>query len=140
MKKVSLILLLGLSLSLSLFLILHAGDKEKGGQITLEGTLVDTKCHAMCAFVANDHLDMKGNKLPNCATACAAMGIPVAVLDKEKNVHVLASPANGYAQWMAKEVRIKGMYGKHAKVFIPSHIEVKENGKWVKKDVPGAMM
>jgi hypothetical protein len=140
MRKVSLILLISLSLSLSLFLFLQAGDKDKGGAKTIEGTLVDTKCYAMGAFVTNDHVDMKGNKLPNCATACAAMGIPVAVLDKDKKVHVLASPANGYAQWMAKEVRIKGMYGKHAKVFIPSHIEVKEKGKWVKKDLPGAMM
>lgn len=83
---------------------------------------------------------MKGNKLPNCATACASMGIPVGVLDKDKKVHIIAGPASVYANWMELEVRVKGMYGKYAKVFIPEKIEVKENGKWVDKDVPGAMM
>lgn len=140
MKRLSLILLTGLILSLSVFfLVLQAGDK-KGGTVTIQGTLVDTKCYSMGAFVTNDHYDMEGKKLPNCATACAAMGIPVGVLDGEKKVHILASPANGYASWMAMEVRVTGMYGKHAPVFIPAKIEVKEKGKWVEKPVPGAMM
>ena len=41
---------------------------------------------------------------------------------------------------MAKEVRMHGMFGKYAKVFIPDKIEIKENGKWIEKDVPGTMM
>jgi hypothetical protein len=120
-------------------LLLYAGDKKEKPKY-ISGTLVDTKCYAMGGFVLNDHKDMKGNKMPNCATACAVMGIPVAVLDGDKNVHVIAGPASGYSKWMAMEVRLTGMYGKYAEVFIPESIEVKEKGKWVKKDLPGAMM
>jgi len=143
MRKISLgffIVLLSI-VSFSL-LTLYAGDKDKGEMKAkvIEGTMVDTKCYSMGAFVTNDHMDMKGNKLPNCATACAAMGIPVGVLDNEKTVHVIAGPAPGYSQWMAMDVRVTGMYGKHLKVFIPEKIEVKEKGKWVEKQLPGAMM
>ena len=108
---------------------------------TVEGVLIDTKCYSMGGFTTNDHKDMKGNTMPNCATACASMGIPVAVLTKDKNVVVVGLPAQGFAQLMAKEVRLVGMYGKHASnVFLPEKLFVKENGKWVEKPLPKAMM
>ena len=122
------------------FTILLQAGNQKAKSNLISGILIDTKCYAMGAFVINDHKDMKGKPLPNCATACAVMGIPVAVLDKDKNVHIIAGPAGGYSKWMAMEVRLKGMHGKYADVFIPESIEVKEKGKWVKKDLPGAMM
>ena len=143
MRKLYFILSAALILVISsALLLLYAGEKGKGeikAQV-IEGTLIDTKCYAMGAFVTNDHKDMKGNRLPNCATACAAMGIPVGILDSEKTVHIIAGPASGYSQWMAMEIRLSGMYGKHAPVFIPEKIEVKEKGKWVQKELPGAMM
>ncbi len=140
MRKVSLILFIVVAVSSIFFLMLQAGDEKTKGTATIEGTLVDMKCYSAGGFVTNTHKDAKGNDLPNCATACASMGIPVGVLDAEKNVYIIAGPAQGYANWMAKEVRIHGMFGKHANVFIPDKIEVKEDGKWVEKDVPGTMM
>lgn len=142
MRKVSLILTLAVVLSAVFFVIVQAGDEKdkQAGAATIEGVLVDTKCYSTGGFVENTHKDADGNDIPNCATACASMGIPVAVLDADKNVHVIAGPASGYAGWMSKEVRMHGMFGKYARVFIPDKIEVKEDGKWVKKDVPGTMM
>lgn len=140
MRKISLILSIVFMVSSILFLMLHAGDEKTEGAATIEGTLVDMKCYSAGGFVTNDHKDAKGNTLANCATACASMGIPVGVLDAEKNVHVIAGPAQGYANWMAKDVRMHGTFGKYAKVFIPDKVEVKEDGKWVEKDLPGTMM
>lgn len=141
MRKLSLYLVVMAALTLGVFLLVHAGDKKMSmkGQ-TLEGTLVDLKCYSAGGFLTNDHMNMKGKKLPNCATACATMGLPVGVVDSQNHVHVLAVPAAAYAKWMAKQVRLTGMNGKYADVFLPSSLEVKENGKWVKKELPGTMM
>ncbi len=140
MRKFSLILSVAVVVLSIFFLMLQAGNEKAKGATTIEGTLVDMKCYSTGGFVTNDHKDAKGNTLANCATACASMGIPVGVLDAEENVHVIAGPAQGYANWMAKEVKMYGSFGKYAKVFIPNKIEVKEDGKWVEKDVPGTMM
>lgn len=119
--------------------LLNAGPNTSKSK-TVTGTLVDVKCYSMGGFVVNDHKDMKGKPLPNCAVVCSRMGIPVAVLDSNKKVHIIAGPASGYSKWMSMEVRLTGMEGKYAAVFIPETIEVKEKGKWVKKELPGAMM
>lgn len=74
-----------------------------GGQWT--GKLVDTRCMAMNpANAGNDH---KGGQLKNCATACAKMGIPVALLVDGK-MHTLAVPAAKLADHMAKTATVKG--------------------------------
>lgn len=140
MRRVFLIFSLAIVVATAFFLMVHAGDEKSTGTGTIQGTLIDTKCYSTGGFVTNDHKDAKGNTIPNCATACASMGIPVGVLDAEKNVHIIAGPASGYAGWMAKEVRMHGTFGKYADVFIPDKVEVKEDGKWVEKPVPGTMM
>ncbi len=133
----ALMLVLGLWIA-----VLQAGDKKKMMMKaqTIEGTLVDSKCYAMGGFLTNDHMSMDGKKLPGCGAACAAMGIPVALVDKDNNVIMLAVPAAEYSKYMAQNLRFTGMYGKHAQVFIPEKLEVNENGKWVQKDLPGTMM
>ncbi|RMI19590.1 MAG: hypothetical protein D6681_02895 [Calditrichaeota bacterium] len=142
MRKGPFVGLLAVLMLLGVFFVyLQAGEgKMKMNKQVIEGTLVDTKCYAMGGFLTNDHMSMDGKKLPNCAVACASMGIPVALVDKDGNVHVLAVPAAAYKDWMAKELRLTGMTGKHAPVFIPEKLEVKENGKWVEKQLPGTMM
>lgn len=108
---------------------------------TFSGTLVDTKCYSMMpdANKGNKHVVMKGGekvKMPGCATACANMGIPVALLDKNGNSHVLAVPATQLADYMSLEARIEGK--KMTGVLIPEKIEVKKDGKW--KEVKIATM
>lgn len=105
-----------------------------GEKVHIEGTLVDTKCYSMMpkANAGNDHM-VKGHdgelmEMKGCATACANMGIPVGVLDKKGEMHVLSVPANQLAKHMAKEVRIDGMEAEG--VILVEKIEVKEGNSW----------
>ncbi len=139
--------LVGLAMlfSIGIFVFLQAQDKKmKMKAETIEGTLVDSKCFAMGGMMAkNDKHPMpNGKEMPGCATACAAMGIPVAVLDGDGNVHVLALPAKEMSQYMAQEIRVTGMHGKGGpgSAFLVEKMAVKEEGKWVDKTVPGTMM
>ena len=69
------------------------------------GQLVDTRCMAMNA--KNNGQDHKGGALKGCATACAKMGIPVALLVDGK-MHTLAAPAALLAPHMAKTATVEG--------------------------------
>ena len=107
-------------------------------EVTITGKLIDTKCYGMNhANAGNDHMvpgkDGKMMTVAKCATACAAMGIPVGVLEGGKadgKVIVLVTPAGALANHQAKEARVTGMsvYGGS---ILPSKIEVKDGGKWV---------
>ncbi|RMG34322.1 MAG: hypothetical protein D6732_10610, partial [Methanobacteriota archaeon] len=96
----------------------YAGDKDKKMMkpTTIQGTLVDAKCYlggvamgkAAMNF-GNDHMVMgkDGNmmKVPNCATACANMGIPAAIVEGGKpggKTTIIIAPANMFAQYMAQ--------------------------------------
>ena len=110
--------------------------KEKPKTSVIEGTLVDMKCYAAGGHLTNDHGDME-----NCGTMCAKGGLPVAIVDKDKNVHFLAVSAPGYADWVGAHMRLTGMHGKNAHAaFIPTKIEMKDGGKWVEKKVAKTMM
>ena len=110
---------------------------------TVEGKFIDTKCYGMNKMnVENTHKvpGKDGNMMdmPNCATACANMGIPTGLLTEDGDVIILVTPTNQLAEYMAKTARVTGK-----KVFqggiIPEKVEVKENGKW--KEIPiGSMM
>ena len=110
---------------------------------TIEGKLVDTKCYGMNEMNAdNTHKvpgkDGKMMDMPNCATACANMGIPTGVLQEDGKVTILVTPTNQLAEHMAKHARVTGK-----KVFngglIPEKVEVKEEGKWKEVHI-GTMM
>jgi hypothetical protein len=117
----------------SLPLVVAAQDQPKSEVIS--GTLVDLKCYAAAGLMTNDHGDMKG-----CGAACASGGLPVGLVDANKKVHFLAVSAPAYASFVGQELRFTGVHGKNAEVFIPEKLEVKENGKWVEKKLPKAMM
>lgn len=133
----------GLILLLSSALLLGAGQQQKKMKmetVTLTGILVDSKCYGMMhENMGNDHMTPKG-KVPNCASACASMGIPVALLiDGKKGAETvfLVTPAVQLAKHMAKECRVTGQ--KALGGVIPTKIEVKENGKWKEVEI-GTMM
>lgn len=69
------------------------------------GQLVDTRCMAMSAKNTGD--DHKGGAMKGCATACAKMGIPVALYVDGK-MHTIAAPAPLLAPYMAKNATIEG--------------------------------
>ncbi len=118
------------------------GPKE----VTVTGTLIDTKCYGMNHDnVENAHYVKKDGekmKMPNCATACANMGIPAGLLEdgkKDGDVYVLITPSNAVADHMAKEARVTGELA-YAGGIIPSKIEVKnDDGKWEKVKVATMM-
>ena len=118
-------------------MFLYAQEKkEMDKPVVIEGTLVDMKCYASGGYLTNDHGGME-----NCGTMCAKGGLPVAIVDKDKNVHFLAVSAPGYADWVGAHMRLTGMHGKNAQaVFIPEKIEIKDGDKWVEKKVAKTMM
>lgn len=115
--------------------MLSAQEKVAAKPETVTGTLVDLKCYASAGLLTNDHGSVKG-----CGTACASGGLPVGVVDADKKVHLLGVPSPAYASLVGQEVRFTGTHGKHAEVFTPEKLEVKENGKWVEKKLPKTMM
>lgn len=115
--------------------------------ITVTGTLVDTKCYGMMAEAnfGNTHKLPGANgammDVPNCATACAGMGIPTGIVEGGvvgNKTYVIIASATALKDHMAKEARVTGELAFEGGI-IASKIEVKEDGVWV--DVtPGAMM
>lgn len=91
--------LLTLSISV-LFLAPFAASAD-----SFTGQLVDTRCMAMSD--KNTGQDHKGGAMKGCATACAKMGIPVALYIDGK-MHTIAAPAPLLAPYMAKNATIEG--------------------------------
>ena len=103
-----------------------AGEHSKGN--TVEGTLVDTKCYLSNAKNSgNDHVTPKGT-MPSCGTACAKMGIPVALLTADGKVITLAVPAGQVADYLGKIARATGLVKGSA--IVAEKLEVKEGGAW----------
>lgn len=109
------------------------GEMQK--DMVISGTLVDLKCYSSGGYLTNDHGGMK-----DCGTMCAKAGLPVGLVEANKTVHILGVPAADYADLVGKELRLTGMNGKYADVFIPTKMEIKENGKWMEKKLPKDMM
>jgi hypothetical protein len=109
-------------------------NPEAAEPVTIEGTFIDTKCYGMNeANSGNTHAvtasDGQTVDMPNCATACANMGIPTGLLQADGKVIILVTPTNQLAEHMAKEARVTG-----AMVFeggiIPEKVEVREGDTW----------
>jgi len=115
--------------------------------ITVEGTLVDTKCYGMMpeANIGNDHQlpgkDGHMMTVPNCATACSSTGIPAGIVEGGEagnKTYVIITSATALKDYMAKEARVTGKLVFDGGI-MPGKVEVKIDGEWV--DVtPGAMM
>ncbi len=135
MRRSSFVVLAVVMLLFALSMMLSAQDKPMAKSETITGTLVDLKCYAAAGLTTNDHGNAKG-----CGEACASGGLPVALVDADKKVHMLAVPAPAYAKLVGQEIRLTGMHAKHADVFIPEKLEVKEGDKWMEKKLPKTMM
>ncbi len=99
--------------------------------VTIEGTLIDTKCYAMSAAnKGNDHMTPDGNKVA-CAAACAKMGIPVALLTAKGEIIVILSPAPAFKDHMAHVARVTGVKAYKGAAIVPDKAEVRgEDGTW----------
>ncbi len=99
--------------------------------ITIEGTLIDTKCYSMSTTnKGNDHMTPEGTK-PACAAACAKMGIPVGLLTAKGNVLVILAPAPAFKDHMAATARVTGTKAFGGAAIVPDKAEVKgADGNW----------
>jgi hypothetical protein len=107
----------------------------------VSGVLVDTRCYGFDnSNVGNTH-KMGGATVPGCATACAKLGIPVAVLDGGQSggqLYAIAAPAPGFADYMGMEARMTGTEIISG-IMLPSGLEVKTKSGWKKVNVKGMM-
>ena len=103
--------------------------------------LVDTRCYGFDnSNVGNTH-QMGTAKVPGCASACAKMGIPVAVLDGGQaggQLYTIASPAPGFADYMGMQARMTGTEVVNG-LMLPSSLEVKTSSGWKKVAIKGMM-
>jgi hypothetical protein len=100
---------------------------------TIEGVLVDTKCYGMMPEQnagQNHMVEMGGNMttVPNCATACANLGIPAGLKQGTATTIVLAAPAGQLAKHMAEQVKLEGVYSKDKATFIVMRV-IPANGE-----------
>jgi len=116
-------------------------------KITVTGKLIDTKCYGMNHMNHdNEHMvPMEGGKMgkmPNCATACAGMGIPVGIVEgdyQKGKTYVLITPAGALAEHMARQARVTGELAYKGGI-IPDKIEVKnDDGDWEEVSVATMM-
>jgi hypothetical protein len=125
-------LVFSIGMSLAAMVVASTATYAQGGMAMkmekIQGVLVDTKCYGMMPEqnAGNDHMvDQHGKmaKVPNCAAACAAMGIPVAVRTSANQTIVLAAPANQLSNHMAQQVTLVGMYSRDKATFIVTRVE-----------------
>ncbi len=115
--------------ALALALGVYAAEKE----VTLEGTLVDSKCYlADNKNVGNDHMGVK-----ECGTICLKGGTPGALLTKDKKFHAILAPSIALAPYVGQTVRVRGTL--HNGAILANKVEVSKNGKWEEVKL-GAMM
>ncbi|MEX0820783.1 MAG: hypothetical protein WD021_01450 [Rhodothermales bacterium] len=125
------------SLFIAMMFVLTGADGTSEA-VTVTGKLIDTKCYGMNHMnVDNEHVvpmeDGTMGKLPNCATACAQMGIPVGILEggeADGQVYILVTPAPQLAEHAAKDARVVGDLAYPGGI-IPTKLEVKNaDGEW----------
>lgn len=92
--------------------------------VTLEGTLVDSKCYLNNnALTGNDHGGVK-----ECGTLCLKGGTPGALLTKDKKFHAILAPSLALAPYVGQTIRVHGTL--HNGAIAAEKVEVNKNGKW----------
>ncbi len=108
----------------------------------VSGVLVDTRCYGFNRKnVGNEHIMAGGAMVKGCATVCAKLGIPVAILDGGQSggaLVALASPAPGFAPYMGLTARVSGKEVT-AGVMLPMKLEVNTGSGWKSVNVKGMM-
>jgi hypothetical protein len=105
--------------------------------VTVSGVLVDTRCYSADQRNVKDEHYMGASMVKGCATACAKMGIPVALLDGG-TLFTVAAPAPALAPYMAKQARMTGVEVSPG-VVMPTKFEVKTKSGWKRVQAKGMM-
>ena len=124
---------LGPFLLLAFVVAIAVGVYAAEKTVTLEGTLVDSKCYLKDnSLTGNDHGPVKG-----CGTICLKAGSPGALLTKDKKFHAILAPSPALAPYVGQEIRVHGALYNGA--IAAEKVEVKKDGKWEEVKL-GAMM
>ncbi len=92
--------------------------------ITLEGTLVDSKCYLKDnSLTGNDHGPVK-----ECGTLCLKGGTPGALLTKDQKFHAILAPSLALAPYVGQTIRVSGTI--HNGAIAADKVEVNKDGKW----------
>ena len=114
-------------------LLLAAGLYAAEKTVTIEGTLVDSKCYAADnSLTGNDHGGMK-----ECGTLCLKGGNPGGLLTKDKKFHAILAPAPALAPYVGKTIRVEGSLLGGS--IVAKKVEVNQNGKWEEVKLGGMM-
>jgi hypothetical protein len=132
---------------------LTAGEKDKMAKpTTIQGTLVDSKCYLSGVAMGNPPMNF-GNKhkvpgkdksmmeVPSCATACANMGIPAAIVEGEVpggKTYIIVAPASMFAEHMTKTAKITGILADNG-ALIAKKVEIKDGNQWKEIPIPSMM-
>lgn len=117
---------------LALALAIGASVSVAQKEVTLQGTLVDSKCYLAMGETGNDHGTMKG-----CGTMCLKGGTPAGLLTKDKQFHAIIAPSTALADYVGQTIRVQGT--NHNGSIMAKKVEVQKNGKWEEVKL-GAMM
>lgn len=117
---------------LALALAIGASVSVAQKEVTLQGTLVDSKCYLAGGETGNDHGPMK-----NCGTMCLKGGTPAGLLTKDKQFHAIIAPSTALADYVGQTIRVQGT--NHNGSIMAKKVEVQKNGKWEEVKL-GAMM
>ncbi|MCL6564844.1 MAG: hypothetical protein K6U09_00310 [Acidobacteriia bacterium] len=117
---------------LVLALAIGAGVSVAQKDVTLEGTLVDSKCYLSVGEADNDHGTMK-----NCGTMCLKGGSPAGLLTRDKKFHAIIAPSTALADFVGQTIRVQG--SEHNGSIMAKKVEVRKNGRWEEVKL-GAMM
>ena len=118
MRKTQLFVLLAFAMAIA------AGLSAAEKTVTLEGTLVDSKCYLKDnSLTGNDHGPVKG-----CGTMCLKGGTPGALLTKDNKFHAILAPSLVLAPYVGQTIRVNGTL--HNGAILASKVEVNKDGKW----------
>ena len=117
---------------LVLALAIGAGVSVAQKDVTLEGTLVASKCSLSVGEADNAHGTMK-----NCGTMCLKGGSPAGLLTRDKKFHAIIAPSTALADFVGQTIRVQG--SEHNGSIMAKKVEVRKNGRWEEVKL-GAMM
>ncbi len=114
----------GLFVFVAFVVALATGVSAAEKAVTLEGTLVDSKCYLKDnSLTGNDHGPVK-----ECGTMCLKGGTPGGLLTKDKKFHAILAPSLVLAPHVGQTVRVSGTL--HNGAILAEKVEVKKDGKW----------
>lgn len=123
------------SLSVSVESIPSSSQYSFGDEFQVSGLLICAHCYALNSDNTGLHHELpKSGYVENCASKCATLGYPIAVLtinnQKDSSVWIQRTSSSLFTDYMTQEVRVTGTYVADG-LMDPTSIKVKVMTEWV---------